>query len=105
LAYAYVKVHQPEALCPLQDGGEPSAVFCWVFLLVFTGPSAFALDRLFAPRNDAERGGPRPRAGVGGHGLIRGPVPDARPSATVRAGYHFPTVQMWRVRYTTSSAH
>ncbi|MFD7496954.1 DoxX family protein [Streptomyces sp. NPDC059832] len=53
MAYAYFKVHQPEALFPLQNGGEPSAVFCWAFLLlVFTGPGALALDRLFG------RGGP-----------------------------------------------
>ncbi|MFJ8853261.1 DoxX family protein [Streptomyces sp. NPDC102437] len=48
MAYAYFKVHQPEALFPLQNGGEPSAVFCWAFLLlVFTGPGTPALDRLF----------------------------------------------------------
>ncbi|SFX12983.1 DoxX family protein [Streptomyces atratus] len=55
MAYAYFKVHQPEALFPLQNGGEPSAVFCWAFLLlVFTGPGALALDRLFS-RSGAER--------------------------------------------------
>ena len=55
MAYAYFKVHQPEALFPLQNGGEPSAVFCWVFLLlVFTGPGSLAVDRLFARRSDAE---------------------------------------------------
>ncbi|GGT29327.1 integral membrane protein [Streptomyces atratus] len=54
MAYAYFKVHQPEALFPLQNGGEPSAVFCWVFLLlIFTGPGALALDRLFS-RGGAE---------------------------------------------------
>lgn len=48
MAYAYFKVHQPEGLFPLQNGGELSALFCWVFLLlVFTGPGALALDRLF----------------------------------------------------------
>ncbi|MCX4732297.1 DoxX family protein [Streptomyces sp. NPDC051658] len=55
MAYAYFKVHQPEALFPLQNGGEPSAVFCWAFLLlVFTGPGALALDRLFS-RGGTER--------------------------------------------------
>lgn len=55
MAYAYFKVHQPEALFPLQNGGEPSAVFCWAFLLlVFTGPGVPALDRLFR-RGGAER--------------------------------------------------
>ncbi|MEU9316821.1 DoxX family protein [Streptomyces sp. NPDC048295] len=54
MAYAYFKVHQPEALFPLQNGGEPSAVFCWAFLLlVFTGPGALALGRLFG-RSGAE---------------------------------------------------
>ncbi|MFB6989201.1 MULTISPECIES: DoxX family protein [unclassified Streptomyces] len=56
MAYAYFKVHQPEALFPLQNGGEPSAVYCWAFLLlVFTGPGALALDRLFG-RGSTERG-------------------------------------------------
>ncbi|MFF9864099.1 MULTISPECIES: DoxX family protein [unclassified Streptomyces] len=51
MAYAYFKVHQPEALFPLQNGGEPSAMFCWaLLLLVFTGPGALALDSLFGSR-------------------------------------------------------
>ncbi|MFC8590290.1 DoxX family protein [Streptomyces atroolivaceus] len=49
MAYAYFKVHQPESLFPLQNGGEASALFCWAFLLlVFTGPGAVALDGLFS---------------------------------------------------------
>ena len=45
MAYAYFVVHQPAALHPLQNNGEPSALYCWAFLLlVFTGPGAFALD-------------------------------------------------------------
>jgi len=49
MAYAYFAMHQPEALWPLQNGGEPAALFCWAFLLlVFTGPGAFAADRLFS---------------------------------------------------------
>ncbi|MER5631233.1 DoxX family protein [Streptomyces nitrosporeus] len=51
MAYAYFKVHQPESLFPLQNGGEASAIFCWCFLLlVFTGPGAVAVDRLFSSR-------------------------------------------------------
>lgn len=54
MAYAYFKVHQPETLWPLQNGGEASAMFCWAFLLlVFTGSGAFGLDRLFAKRSTA----------------------------------------------------
>jgi putative oxidoreductase len=49
MAYAYFVVHQPAALFPLENKGEASAMFCWAFLLlVFTGPGALALDRLFA---------------------------------------------------------
>ncbi|MFC7308540.1 DoxX family protein [Streptomyces monticola] len=49
MAYAYFKVHQPEALWPMENSGEASAMFCWAFLLlVFTGSGAFGLDRLFS---------------------------------------------------------
>ncbi|MGW6747413.1 DoxX family protein [Streptomyces sp. NPDC055006] len=55
MAYAYFKVHQPEALWPLQNGGEPSAMFCWaMLLLVFTGSGALGLDRLFAARGESK---------------------------------------------------
>ncbi|MET7284763.1 DoxX family protein [Streptomyces sp. NPDC005573] len=48
MAYAYFDVHQQAALLPIQNGGEPSTLFCWAFfLLVFTGSGAFGLDRLF----------------------------------------------------------
>ncbi|MEU9146336.1 DoxX family protein [Streptomyces sp. NPDC048349] len=56
MAYAYFSVHQPGALWPLQNGGEPSVLFCWAFLLlVFTGPGALAVDGLFASRPTAVR--------------------------------------------------
>ncbi|MEU4212746.1 DoxX family protein [Streptomyces sp. NPDC026206] len=46
MAYAYFDVHQSEALWPIQNHGESSAMFCWAFLLlVFTGPGALSLDR------------------------------------------------------------
>ncbi len=45
MAYAYFTVHQEHALLPIQNGGEPAAMFCWAFLLVaVVGPGAFALD-------------------------------------------------------------
>ncbi|MEU6315143.1 DoxX family protein [Streptomyces sp. NPDC047014] len=57
MAYAYFTVHQPDALWPLQNGGEASAMFCWAFLLlVFTGPGALALDSLLPSRGSAARG-------------------------------------------------
>ncbi|MFE0171925.1 DoxX family protein [Streptomyces sp. NPDC059002] len=55
MAYAYFKVHQPEALWPLQNGGEASAIFCWaMLLLVFTGSGAFGIDRLIAARGERD---------------------------------------------------
>lgn len=52
MAFAYFHVHQPNALWPIQNGGEQAALFCWTFLLlVFTGPGAFALgNALRSPR-------------------------------------------------------
>lgn len=47
MAYAYFVVHQPLALFPLPNGGEPAAMFAWIFLLIgVAGPGAFALDAL-----------------------------------------------------------
>ncbi|MFH8367514.1 DoxX family protein [Streptomyces sp. NPDC018031] len=49
MAYAYFVEHQSEALWPIENHGEASAMFCWAFLvLVFTGPGPWALDRLFS---------------------------------------------------------
>ncbi|MDQ0602206.1 putative oxidoreductase [Streptomyces canus] len=54
MAYAYFKVHQPNALWPIENSGEGAAMFCWSFLLlVFTGSGAFGLDRLFQKRSAA----------------------------------------------------
>ncbi|MFI9466705.1 DoxX family protein [Streptomyces sp. NPDC052492] len=59
MAYAYFKVHQPEALWPIQNRGEGAAMYCWaMFLLVFTGSGAFGLDRLLAKRSTAREGQP-----------------------------------------------
>ncbi|MFF2787889.1 DoxX family protein [Streptomyces sp. NPDC058049] len=53
MAYAYFTAHQPDALFPIQNSGESSAMYCWAFLLlVFTGPGAFALDRLLPARGN-----------------------------------------------------
>ncbi|MEV7391071.1 MULTISPECIES: DoxX family protein [unclassified Streptomyces] len=51
MAFAYFDVHQKVALWPIQNGGEPSVLFCFgFFLLIFTGCGAFGLDRLFDGR-------------------------------------------------------
>ncbi|MFJ9621854.1 DoxX family protein [Streptomyces sp. NPDC101181] len=63
MAYAYFKVHQPDGLMPIENGGGLSALFCWAFLLlVFTGPGAVALDRFFGSRRtDTPAGDPARR--------------------------------------------
>ena len=51
MAYAYFTVHQPDGLFPLQNKGESPALYCWAFLLlVFTGPGALSLEKLFSSR-------------------------------------------------------
>ena len=55
MAFGYFYVHQPVALWPIENNGESSVLYCWAFLLlIFTGPGAFALDRLLA-RGKASR--------------------------------------------------
>ncbi|MEU3988665.1 DoxX family protein [Streptomyces platensis] len=55
MAYAYFSTHQGSGLFPIQNGGEPSALYCWAFLLIFfTGPGAWALDRVFFGDRGAE---------------------------------------------------
>ncbi|NLU69290.1 DoxX family protein [Streptomyces sp. HNM0574] len=72
MAYAYFVGHQSEGLWPLQNGGEPAALFCWAFfLLIFTGAGALSVDRLISRgRGGEEYGAPadgrhrsRPRDG------------------------------------------
>ncbi|WP_020498467.1 DoxX family protein [Sciscionella marina] len=44
MAYAYFTVHQPVGLAPLQNMGEPAALYSWCFLLLAVfGPGAAAL--------------------------------------------------------------
>ncbi|GAA3495966.1 DoxX family protein [Streptomyces prasinosporus] len=65
MAYAYFKVHQPQALWPIENSGEGAALYCWaMFLLVFTGSGALGLDRLFARRSTAEGEQPAGQAPV-----------------------------------------
>ncbi|MDR3662410.1 MAG: DoxX family protein [Mycobacterium sp.] len=47
MAFAYFNVHQPKGLLPIANEGEPAVLFCFaLFLLVFTGGGAIALDTL-----------------------------------------------------------
>jgi putative oxidoreductase len=54
MAYAYFVVHQPDALLPLNNGGELSALFCWSFLLIAAlGPGKWSVDSILAQRRAA----------------------------------------------------
>lgn len=47
MAFAYFTQHQPQALWPIENGGELAVLFCFGFLLlVFTGGGAIALDAM-----------------------------------------------------------
>jgi putative oxidoreductase len=47
MAYAYFVVHQPMGVLPLQNAGEPAALFSWAFLVIAAyGPGRYALDTL-----------------------------------------------------------
>jgi putative oxidoreductase len=50
MAYAYFVVHQPQALFPIENGGEKAALFCWGFLLIAVfGPGRWALSTRLTP--------------------------------------------------------
>jgi putative oxidoreductase len=49
LAFAYFTQHQPNALWPIENGGELAVLFCFgFFLLVFTGGGSVGLDAIRA---------------------------------------------------------
>ncbi len=49
MAYAYFTVHQEHALLPLQNGGEPAALFCWSFFLIAViGGGPWSIEGLIA---------------------------------------------------------
>lgn len=54
MAFAYFDVHQRSALLPIQNHGEPAAMFCWAFLLIAVlGAGSFSLDGLLFGRSGA----------------------------------------------------
>jgi len=47
MAVAYFMAHQPRGLWPVQNGGELAALYCFVFLFIFTrGAGPLSLDRM-----------------------------------------------------------
>lgn len=51
MAAAYFLRHAPRDVFPIQNGGEPAALFCFIFLyLAARGGGAFSLDGLIAAR-------------------------------------------------------
>ncbi|WAL66643.1 DoxX family protein [Amycolatopsis cynarae] len=56
MAYAYFSVHQAAALLPIENKGEPAALYAWAFLLIVAvGPGPWALDRLLFRTRSATR--------------------------------------------------
>lgn len=69
MAYAYFDVHQRHALLPIQNHGEPAAMFCWAFLLIAVlGAGAFSLEGLLLRSGEDGRaaGGVPREEGAGG---------------------------------------
>jgi putative oxidoreductase len=51
MAFAYFTVHQKLALLPLQNMGEPAALYCWIFLLIAVlGPGSYTLASVLRRR-------------------------------------------------------
>lgn len=46
MAFGYFLKHQPRSLFPIQNGGEPAVVYCFLFLFIATyGAGKFAVDK------------------------------------------------------------
>lgn len=57
MAVAYWMFHAPRNLYPTLNNGDAAILFCFVFfLLVFTGPGAFSLDRAQGREDGTLRG-------------------------------------------------
>ena len=65
MAYAYFTVHQEAALWPVQNGGEPSVLFCWSFLLIAViGPGTWTLARAAKKGRQVPPAGRTPSTGT-----------------------------------------
>ena len=46
MAFAFFAIHLPGGWNWMENGGEPPALYCWIFLLLFVfGPGPISLDR------------------------------------------------------------
>ncbi|HTV45987.1 MAG TPA: DoxX family protein [Stellaceae bacterium] len=51
MAFAYFMAHAPRSPFPLQNGGEPAILYCFIFLyLAVAGAGFWSIDRLRARR-------------------------------------------------------
>lgn len=58
MAYAYFTVHFPHAMLPMENGGEPAALYSWAFLLLaVVGSGPIAVDALLRSRRGEHRAG------------------------------------------------
>lgn len=47
MAFAFYLAHWPKSPWPIENGGEPAVLFCFLFLFIVTrGPGPVSLDRL-----------------------------------------------------------
>lgn len=57
MAVAYWMFHAPEALYPLQNGGDAAILYCFVFLFIAAaGPGPWSIDARLPQRDDSEPG-------------------------------------------------
>jgi putative oxidoreductase len=50
MAFAYFMAHAPQASMPIENGGEPAILYCFVFFyLVFAGPGPWSVDAMMRP--------------------------------------------------------
>jgi putative oxidoreductase len=89
MAFAYFSVHQPLAPLPIQNYGEPAALYAWIFLLFAAlGPGPYALDAL---RYRHREGVPAPRtAAAAGEPVTGGDQPRQPGARRLRGLAGFP---------------
>jgi putative oxidoreductase len=51
MLYAYLSVHQPQGLLPIQNGGEPALLyFCFFLFFIANGAGTWSVDALFSKK-------------------------------------------------------